>query len=231
MKITELGKSWNLALRNNTFLLFANLGLTVALVMSVYGNLSTHERVVLVPNSLDHRMEISWKSANADYLKAQGLYVATLIGNVTPKNVQLVADGVGAFLAPDIYSSVRAQILSLADDPIFQHANAINYFAPEQVIYEIDNAKHQKVFVVGSILSSSFNSVPGMPNLPDRKQVVYELSMDIVAGRPVITDFQSYSGGQAHTEKWKESQSQQQSRQTNAANKPENAANKPENVR
>lgn len=208
MKMSALGKTWDLAVRNNTILLITNVILTVLLAFSVGVALSSRERIVLVPPHLDKKVEVAWHNASADYLKSFGLYVVTLIGNVTPKNVTLVADSMGAFLDPSIYPQIRAQIKSLSEDPIFQKANAINYFAPDQAIYEVDTNKKQKVFIVGQLVTSSFENSPGSQNSrAEFKWVTYEMGVVMRDGRPVITEFTSYPGNVPHTAKWLASQS------------------------
>lgn len=206
MKLIFLGKTWDMALRNNTGLLVSNVVLSLLLFISVTSNLSNHERIVLTPPHMDKKMEVAWNAASGEYMKSWGLYVATLIGNITPKNVNLVADAMGGFLDPSIYPQVRAQIKSLAEDPVFQRANAINYFAPEQAVYEVDSEKRQKVFVVGQLVTSSFEGLQQGARGGDFKWVVYEMSLLMRDGRPVITEFTSYPGNQPHTQKWLQAQ-------------------------
>lgn len=223
MRLNALGKTWNLAIRNNTGLLVANIILAVALAFSVGANLSTHERVVLIPPHMNEKMEVSWADASAPYYKSFGLYVATLIGNITPRNVQLVADSIGQHLDSSIYAPVRAQILALADDPVFQKSNSVNYFAPDQVVFEAERGKTQKVFVVGRLMSTSYAGAGTGAATVDAKNLVYEIGVRMDGGRPVITEFTSYPGAQAHTAKWRASQQQgqvqQQKEQQHAAEK------------
>lgn len=207
MKMSILGQTLELAIRNNIVLLVANVLMAICLVMSVAVNLSVHERIVLVPPYMDKKMDVSWKSANADYYKAWGLYATTLVGNVTPKTVNFVADAIGFLLHPSIYPKIRAQIKSLADDPVFQKANAINYFVPHDITYEVDADKKQKVFVAGQLITSSFeapNALTGARS--DYKSVIYEMTFESSDGRPVIVDMTSYPGNQPHTIKWWASQ-------------------------
>lgn len=200
MRLKMLGTTIDLALKNNTYLLFSNVILAGLLAASVTANLSSHERVTLVPPQLDKQAEISWNSADANYMKAFGLYVASMVGNITPKNVKLTADAIGAHLDAEIYAPVRSQILSLANDETFQRSNAMNYFAPSSVTYEVDEQKRNKVFVVGTLTTVGFNQNDN--TRPDGNPVVYEIGVKIQAGRPIITSFTSYQGKQPHTAKW-----------------------------
>ncbi len=203
MKLSFLGKTWNAALRNSTYMLVSNVILVVLLFISVTRNFDNHERVVLLPPHLDKKVEIAWENASGEYLESWGLYVATLIGNITPKNVKLVADSLGAFVDASIYPKVRTDVLSLAEDPVFQKANAINYFAPDRVIFEVDAEKNKKVFVIGQLITSSFEpSAVQSGNRSENRWVTYEMTLEMRSSRPWITAFTSYKGNQPHTMKW-----------------------------
>jgi len=203
VRINALGPTIDLALRNNTILLFTTIILSVCLAICVSMNVSDHERIVLVPPHMDQKMEVSWRHANAAYYKAWGLYATTLVGNVTPKTVDFVADALGFLLHPSIYPRIRAQVKGLAEDPVFQRANAINYFAPHEVTYEVDADRRQKVFVTGQLITSNFEATTAVSGArSDTKWVVYEMTFEQTDGRPVIVELTSYPGRQPHTMKW-----------------------------
>ncbi|TPG92009.1 hypothetical protein EAH72_25175, partial [Pseudomonas caspiana] len=68
---------------------------------------------------MDKEVKIGWNTADEEYLKSFGLYASVLMGNVTPKNVNFVADSVSAFVDPAIYPEVRKKMFILANDPVF----------------------------------------------------------------------------------------------------------------
>lgn len=157
MKLDFFGHNWDLALRNNAVLLATNVFLTLALVVTSFLALTNRERIVLVPPRLDDKMLVAWSNAGAEYYKAFGLFVATLLGNITPSNSKFVADQLSVFINPKLYAPIRTQILAYADDPRFARAAAFNYFSPSKVVWEPATSK---VFVMGTITMSSFN--PGI---------------------------------------------------------------------
>jgi conjugal transfer pilus assembly protein TraE len=198
MNLARFRSTWESTRRNNTVLLVSNLLLVIVLLTLSIMLTRRHERIVLVPPYMNTQMEVAWNSANEDYFKSFAMYVALCIGSVTPRTVQFVADAMGAFMAPEIYSKVRAQILSLSNDPTFNTSASTNYFTSEQLVYE---ASTSRVFVLGKLVTSGFRGT-----IDEQKPVIYEMRMHIENGRPMIHGFTSYPGTQPHTLKWLKSQ-------------------------
>jgi conjugal transfer pilus assembly protein TraE len=187
--------TWEGAIKANIALSFAVLILSVfsgyALYMATTAN--DRERIILMPPVVDKTMMIGWDSANEDYLKSFGLYVATLIGNISQANAKFVADSVSQFISPSVYSEVRKTILSAAESRQFKEAAASTKYTPTGVSYE---AETRKVFVVGTM--DMLNA--GMNN--QTQPIVYEMEIRIVGGKPSVLKLSSYSDSSAHTQKW-----------------------------
>lgn len=197
MNFTRLGKNWDFAVRNNTILLAAVVLLSISLTVTSILAFFNRERVVLVPPRLDDKMTVAWNNAGAEYFKAFGLFVATLLGNITPANSKFVADQLSTFIEPKLYAPIRTQVLAYADDPRFARAASFNYFSPSKVVWE---ASTSKVFVLGTITMSSFN--PQISGPYEYRSVCYEFKFMMNDGRPLIVDFNSYPGNDARTLAW-----------------------------
>ena len=91
----------------------SNTFLSVAVCALVINQLGQHETTRLIPPNLDKEVRIGWNTADEAYLKSFGLYASLLMGNVTPKNVNFVADSVSAFVDPAIYPEVRKKMFML----------------------------------------------------------------------------------------------------------------------
>lgn len=152
-----------------------------------------HERVVLVPPSLDKKAVVAWDYANKEYLKSFGLYMATLVGNIQPKSSTMVLDSVSAFMDPAIYNDFRSQLMAIIEDPVFKSSGSVISFLPNSIQYEAETAR---VFVTGSIITSTAGSTKY------QKNVVYEVGARIREGRPWVTHFTSYEGTQIHNVNW-----------------------------
>lgn len=223
MKLKSLGTTFSRAIKNSSYMAISNVLLAIALLLAVIKIFTLNERLVLTPPHMDKKMMIAWDHADQAYYETWGMYVATLIGNVTPKTVTLVADALGTFIDAPIYPKLRNEILSLADDPVFQKANAINYFAPDRTVFEIDETGTRKVFVVGQLVTSSLEPA-AMLNGPrtEPKWVTYEWTMEMRMGRPWIVAYDSYKGNQPHTMKWKAAQQSTQPKQTSSQTQQQN---------
>ena len=61
-------------------LLLSNIILGAGFVWALATISGERERIVLVPPMLDAKAEVAWNSANKEYIKGFGMYIATLVG-------------------------------------------------------------------------------------------------------------------------------------------------------
>lgn len=208
MKIPFMGKSWELASRLAMLLMVSNVILVGLLAITTFAAINKKEHVVLVPPYLDKKVEVTWNSASADYYKSFGLYVASLLGNLTPKNIDFVIGVLSDFLDPAIYRDVRVKLIALKDDKVFQRSSGVTYFTAETLVFEPET---NRVFVIGRLFATGFN------NAVTANDVVYEMKLAIQNGMPRVLALTSYNGNQPHTMKWEESQPKQDPAQTQQA--------------
>ncbi len=176
-----------------TAMIATNVILAGGLVYAVVALTNVHDRVILVPPSLDQKAMIGWNHANKEYLKSFGLYIATLVGNIQPKSSAVVLDSVSAFMDPRIYTSFRSQLMTLIEDPVFKSSGSVISFLPSSIQYETETSR---VFVAGTIITSTSGSQKY------QKQVIYEIGAQIREGRPWVTHFTSYEGNIPRTVTW-----------------------------
>lgn len=173
--------SLNEALHNNAT---KNIIIAVLLLtnfLAVWGWFSSTETIVLVPPTLDERVVVSADEASEGYKTAWALYVAQLLGNITPDNSQFVGDQVGEIFSPAAYRTMR--------DALLDQVQAINEdritvrFEPQEVIYERES---EKIFVYGAFFAS------GPTGEPDRLGRTFEMRVQMRFGRPWVTHFTAY---------------------------------------
>ena len=174
-------------------LLVSNAILGLGVVYALFTVNGQRERIVLVPPTLDAKAEIAWESANKEYIKSFGLYIATMVGNIQPKSSTVVLDGVSAFMDPQVYVEFRRQILTLIEDPVFKASGSVISFQPNASQYEIETSR---VFISGTLITATSGSQKY------QKQVTYELGVSIREGRPWISHFLSYEGSIPRTVSW-----------------------------
>lgn len=171
----------------------SNVILAIGVVFAIIQMGNQHDRIVLVPPSLDKKAVIAWEYANKEYLKSFGLYMATLVGNIQPKSSTIVLDSVSAFMDPAIYTDFRKQLMMIIEDPTFKASGSVISFLPQSIQYEVETSR---VFVTGSIITSTSGSTKY------QKNVVYEIGTKIREGRPWVTHFTSYEGTHIRSVNW-----------------------------
>lgn len=183
MEMKKYKLSWADAVKNNAS---KNLIIAVLIVtnfVAVFGWFRSKETIVLIPPTLDERVEVSATKASEGYKTAWAVHVAELLGNVTPGNADFIAEHVGSILAPDAYramkSALAAQIKDIKEDSITVS------FEPRQTTYEKETGK---VFVYGE-----FRSV-GPTGKPQVFMRTYEMQIAMRFGRPWITSYSPYTG-------------------------------------
>ncbi|WP_432263210.1 TraE/TraK family type IV conjugative transfer system protein [Cupriavidus sp. TMH.W2] len=212
MKLPLLTTSWEGANTLAATMVLSNVILATLLSVSLVNNFSQHETTRLVPPYLDKAVSVGWNTADTEYLESIGMYVATLAANVTPKNVNFVADRLSQLLTPRIYQNVRQQILALAQDPVFNSNGGSVRFEASQVVSEKET---QKVFVIGQMTTQTISA-------RETKSVVIEMKIIMENGRPWIASMDHYDGAEPRTLSWLEKNPSKtleiQKRQVEAAN-------------
>lgn len=174
-------------------LMLSNIIMAAGLVYAFASMSGERERVVLVPPMLDGKAEIAWNSANKEYIKSFGMYIATMVGNIQPKSSTVVLDAVSAFMDPLIYTEFRRQLMTLMEDPVFKASGSVISFLPNSIQYEADT---NRVFVTGTLITATSGAQKY------QKQVTYEMSISIREGRPWVSHFLSYEGSIPRTVSW-----------------------------
>lgn len=184
MNLNNLLETWNGTQSENKFLRLVAGGLTIACMILTVSLVNKDQMVVLVPPNLKEEVQISKNSADAETKKAWGLYVAQLIGNVTPANADFVAEVIEPLLHPRIYKSVRENLAFQIESLKLERVSLT--FTPRSVAYEPES---DRVYVNGTLLSA------GLGDAEERTNRTYEMEIDINSFRPLITFLDVYKGG------------------------------------
>lgn len=173
-------------------LMASNILMAGGLAYAIVALNSEHERLVLIPPYLDEKVQVAWDSANTEYLKSFGLYVATLVGSIQPRSADAIIEAVSAFMTPKLYVEFRQRAKALINDPIYKASGAAMSFQPREIRYEPDTGR---VFVLGSLLTVSAAG-------EESKEVIYEMGIQMKDGRPWVHHFTSYEGTKPRTLEW-----------------------------
>lgn len=175
-------------------LLSVGLVITIAVGgFAVTRAMEQRERIILIPPYLDRQVQLGWSAASADYLKSFGMYFTTLAANVTPNNIDFVAQNLELFVDARIFPDVRRTLKGTAENPQFRGSGGSLVFQPKELVFEPET---MKVFVAGI---ATHRDAAGRASDTD---MVYELVMEMRGGRPWITGIETYNGKDMRTQRW-----------------------------
>jgi conjugal transfer pilus assembly protein TraE len=181
MKLKDFMDSWHLVQTENRLHRKLLIGLAMTNVLTALAVLRTERSVVLVPPGLSSEVEITRRQASSALKESWGLYLAELIGNVTPANAEFIQSSLGPLLASDIYRTVME---ALAEQIHALKADRVTIsFKPRQVFYEKET---DTVFVTGDHVSQGPNSHP------DIRSRTYEFRIVIRDYRPRLDAIDVY---------------------------------------
>jgi len=189
MDMKNLTRTWKGVRRENLFQRCLLAVFAVAFLLLAIQSFNRSAVVALVPPTLKHKAWVSADGASQDYKTSWGLYLAQLLGNVTPGNVRFIKEAIGPLLDPAVYDQTIAAITKQAEE-IRQDGISLR-FQPRSVKYETET---DKVFVEG------YSFVTGVGGEEERKTRTYESKIKINDYAPLVTGLDTYQG-RARTQK------------------------------
>jgi conjugal transfer pilus assembly protein TraE len=181
VKLGQFLESWRIVQAENRLHRIVLLGLIVTNGLSALSALRTERAVVLVPPNLDKEIEITRNTASSELKESWGLYLAELLGNVTPTNADFIGKAITPLLSAELYRSVM--------DALSEQVNALKIdrvatsFKPRQVAYEQETGK---VFVTGELTTQGPNA------RAETKNRTYEFLLAIHNYRPRLDSIDVY---------------------------------------
>ncbi len=157
--------------------------LIITNLISMAGWLQKDRITVLVPPTLNEATSVSKRSADAGYKKAWGLFVASLLGNVSPGNADFVMESLQLLMAPRVFATLKSSVAS--DVEMIKKDGVSVSFEQKTVLFERET---DKVFVIGR---TGISNAAGSVTKFDR---VFELRVTIDNGQPQIVELDSYQG-------------------------------------
>lgn len=127
-----------LALEITVFILVIADGLLAA---ALFGH---RDAVVLVPPHLNGEVRILADRSSQGYVKAWGLFLAGLLGNISPANVKFVQKSLEPMISPGVYREVTDILNVQAEEILADHISIT--FEPKSVTFDEES---ELVFVTG----------------------------------------------------------------------------------
>jgi conjugal transfer pilus assembly protein TraE len=183
MKLSTYLKSWDGALKENRF---HRIAFMVAIVVILVQSLALWRKdstIILIPPQMEERGQVSGSAASQEMQVSWGRYIATLLGNVTPQSVEVLAANVGQHLSPRMYQAVLTQLQEQAKT--IQEEQITVSFVPTLARWE---ASLPGVVVSGEMITR------GIRGGEKRMQRTYELKFIVQNYRVLLDDLRAYEG-------------------------------------
>lgn len=189
MLFKSLSNSFDGMRGENQFLRIAVAGLVLSnLLVSCYA-LNKDEVVTVIPPTLTETAWVSKTQSSGEYADAWALYIAMMLGNVTPHNASVVKDALGPILDKSIYQDTM-KVLDTQIHQIRQDRVTLS-FEPQKVLR--DNLNENKFYVTGRSVSE------GPAGDKKRSNRTYEFELMIKDYKPVLS-WVSTNSGDARTQ-------------------------------
>lgn len=177
-------------------MLFANVGLVAAVLIAVTCLYAQSKIVVMLVPGIPSGTEIQKSSMDVGGQRALLLAVTNNIVQVNPANAAYQKSFLQAFLSPQQYTRLSAEIDTKARQLAEQRELGSYYFVFRRHEYDTKLDRH---FVVGDVHTVNAAKDTAEP-------WVFEYQMHVENYRPVVDDILSYAGDKAHNTSWLEAQ-------------------------
>lgn len=148
----------------------------VVILVMAFGMANQRQAVVLVPPTLEERSSVQARQADAEIKTAWALYIAKMLGNVTPSSSQFLVENMSRYLSPRMYRSVIEGIDAQAQ--ILRQEQITLQFIPTVARFE---PEINRVVVSGELIER------GLRNAERRSVRTYEMGF-IVRNYKVLLD-------------------------------------------
>lgn len=183
MELRKLLRTWEGTQVENKWNRLFIVGLICALIIVGIKAFSKETVVVMQPPTLHEEAWLSSRDSSRSYQESWGVFMATMLGNVTPATVDFLKERIGPLVSPAIYSEVMGALELQATQ--IQNDRVSMRFEMSQVAYEEETGK---VFVYG------YSYTKGVTGQEDRVDRTYEYIVRINNFAPVFEYMNTYTG-------------------------------------
>ncbi|AEH16228.1 type IV conjugative transfer system protein TraE [Shewanella sp. SM101] len=161
----------------------SNLGLTVAVVFLTLMVMNKETEIIVMPNDFKEPIIMNGNQITQEYKIQWGLMIATILGNVTPKNSKFVIDRITKMVPLELNpDEAEALMVSTIEEMTLRGVS--EKFVPSDAIY---SSITDYVWVVGEKTTTSLKT-----GAADSGSYTYELKIGVRNGSPMILDIQQY---------------------------------------
>ena len=158
-------------------------GCAIALALLSFNALTKSTTVIIQPYGMQTKAYVSEKNASHSYKESWALFLAELLGNISPGNLDFVKESIIPLLPSNLYQTTVTNLN--AQVQMMKKNRVTTSFAPTEYTYEKST---DKVFVYG------FYTITSPSVKPKREKRTYEFKISIDNYLPQILSMDTYEG-------------------------------------
>lgn len=183
MKASKYLKDYKGALSENKLNRYILIGSVLINIILAIGLASKSTTVVMQPPLLQEDGWVGRSDASMSMKESWGMYIATLLGNTTPRTVSGLTPALGKIVAPGVYGQIMQQLADLKKE--VQTEQLEIQFSPSAVFYL---PQRDIVAVTGELRMRSSRGI-------EKKFVrTYEIGLRFRDYKPTMTSLAIYEG-------------------------------------
>lgn len=183
MKLNSFLQRWDTLIAENRFHRGMLLLCIAIIFVLAFVAAEKEQRVILQPVTLSKTAWVDQQNASINYFESWGTYLALLMGNIHPGNLNYIRERLEPLLDSGIYNEVVVRFNEEAQN-IKENGATFN-FEPRRTVYDRE---------LGRVFVNGFSYVKGPISRPQRVERTYEYQLQVDNYLPKIVFMDTYEG-------------------------------------
>lgn len=185
--------SWSSAMVKTNIMMVSNAALVGVVLLLVFNQMNQKPTIIVKPPVMTGEFRIEDGLPNKEWQESWALFIAHMLGNVNPRNVEFVARQTLSLLSPNLQRQLDDDLHKVVD--MMRMSNLSQTFEVQDLRYDANTGMvwcwgNKTTQLVGARSSNSTGS-----ETSDRRRWTYEFIIRLnEMGMPVVTHIDQYEG-------------------------------------
>ncbi|MNF32501.1 TraE protein [compost metagenome] len=185
--------SWSSAMVKSNFMVISNVGLVAVVLLLVFNQMDKKPTIIVKPPVMTGEFRIEDGLPNKEWQQSWALFIAHMLGNVNPRNVEFVARQVTSLLSPNLQTAVDVDLRKVVE--MMRMSGLSQTFEVQDLRYDANTGMvwcwgNKTTQLIGAKSSNNAGN-----ETSDRRRWTYEFIIRLnEMGMPVVTHIDQYEG-------------------------------------
>ncbi|MGL5126914.1 MAG: TraE/TraK family type IV conjugative transfer system protein [Aeromonas popoffii] len=185
--------SWSSAMVKSNFMMLSNAGLVAIVLLLVFNQMNKKPTIIVKPPVMTGEFRIEDGLPNKEWQQSWALFIAHMLGNVNPRNVEFVARQVTSLLSPNLQAAVEVDLRKVVE--MMRMSGLSQTFEVQDLRYDQNTGMVWCWGIKNTHLVGAKSSNNAGNETSDRRRWTYEFIIRLnEMGMPVVTHIDQYEG-------------------------------------